>query len=498
MLFAAMFSTNDSISVFHFGSRIQILLIAFAMTVCIKASSSAEEDRLSDERPNFVIVLADDLGWTDLGCQGSEYYETPHIDRLADEGLTLSSFYVCQNCAPTRAALMSGQYAPRTGVYTVGSFDRGKAQNRGMNTPPNLTQLPLDKITFAQLLQSEGYVTGMFGKWHLGTDEEHHPAQRGFTEAIVSNGRHFKIRTNPSVEVDPATYMADFVTDRAVDFIERHQDEHFLLYVPHFAVHTPIQAKEELITRYREKDPVGGHNNPTYAAMIHSVDESVGRIVEALEAAGIRDNTMVIFMSDNGGLGGYNIPGTDRRKGITDNTPLRGGKGNLYEGGVRVPWIASWPDAIPAGSSSDQPAVHVDLYPTLLELANVDPPADYPLDGTSIAALLKNPDAGIEHGPIYWHFPGYLESYIPEDTWRTTPVSTIRDGDFKLLEFFEDNRIELYNLKEDIGETNNLAQEMPEKTKELHDRLKQWREETNALMATHKTDSHREDNESSR
>jgi arylsulfatase A-like enzyme len=328
----------------------------------------------------------------------------------------------------------------------------------------------------------------MFGKWHLGTNGPYHPAQRGFDEALVSNGRHFKIRTNPARDVDPTVYLADYLTDQAVGFIERHAEERFFLYVPHFAVHTPIQAKEDLIARYRAKEPVGGHNNPVYAAMIHSVDESVGRIVAALDDAGISDKTLVIFMSDNGGLGGYQIPGTDRTKGITDNAPLRGGKGTLYEGGTRVPFIATWPAAIPAGTKAESPAVHVDLFPTLVELAGGTPNDEYPLDGESLVRLLKEPNASFAHGPIYYHFPGYLESYIPEATWRTTPVSTIRVGDYKLLEFLEDDRIELYNIRTDISESQDLADSMPDKVAELHRTLKAWRESTGARMPSFKED----------
>ncbi|QDU41404.1 Arylsulfatase [Maioricimonas rarisocia] len=438
----------------------------------------------AESRPNIVLILADDLGWTDLACMGSEYYETPHIDRLAQQGVTLQSFYVCQNCAPTRAALISGQYAPRTGIYTVGTFKRGREQDRGMIPPENQRQLPTDKVTIAEALKQAGYVTGMFGKWHLGNGKEYHPSQRGFDEAIVSNGRHFKFRTIPPTR-KPADdeYLADFLTDRAVDFIDRHSDEPFFLYLPHFAVHVPLHAKPDLISRYRAKAGVGGHNDPVYAAMIHSVDESVGRVTDALERHGLSDNTLLIFTSDNGGVGGYRVPGTDQRKGTTDNTPLRGGKGMLYEGGVRVPFIARWPGAIPSGSKSDAPVAHVDLYPTFVELAGGTLPEDYTLDGTSAVDVLKQPSAAHERPPIYWHFPGYLESYIEEDVWRTTPVSVIRDGNFKLLEFFEDDRLELYDLSKDIEEKHDLSTELPEKTRALHEKLEAWRDETGALMA---------------
>lgn len=438
--------------------------------------------RAAQDKPNIVLIMADDLGWTDLSCAGSGYYETPNIDRLASEGLTFSSYYVCQNCAPTRAALISGQYAPRTGVYTVGTPNRGRAENRKMIPPPNSTKLPLEKITIAQAMRTAGYVTGMFGKWHLGAGPKHHPGKRGFDEAIVSNGRHFNFVTNPRTEVKEGEYLADYLTDRAVDFIKRRHDKPFFLYLPHFAVHTPIQAKKELIPKYKKKPPAGGHNDPVYAAMIQSVDESVGRIMKTLDESGIADNTLVIFTSDNGGLGGYPVPGTDKTKGITDNAPLHGGKGMLYEGGVRVPFIARWPKVVPKQSKCDEPIVHVDLYPTFVDLAGAEPPEDYILDGVSFASLLAKPAGELDREAIYWHMPGYLQAYIKEATWRTTPVSVIRMGDYKLMEFYEDGRLELYNLAGDLSETTNLADQQPEKASQLHEKLKEWLKRTNARL----------------
>ena len=438
-------------------------------------------------RPNIIFIMADDLGWTDIGCMGTRYYETPNIDRLSRQGMIMRSYYTCQNCAPTRAALMSGQYAPRTGVYTVGSFKRGQDKNRLMVPPQNKTRLPLDRQTVANVLQQAGYVTGMFGKWHLGNEPEYHPGERGFDEAIVSNGRHFNFVTRPEVPTKDGEYLADFLSDQAVDFIERHQEETFFLYLAHFAVHTPIQAKQPLVDRFKKKPPVGGHNNPVYAAMIQSVDESVGRVMKVLDDLEIADQTLLVFASDNGGLGGYSVPGTDQRKGITDNTPLRGGKGTLYEGGVRVPFVARWPGKIPAASESNEPIVHVDMFPTFMELAGVRK-VEQPLDGVSILPALRDPSRALKRDAIYWHFPGYLESYIPDRVWRTTPVSTIRQGDYKLLEFFEQGKLELYNLREDPGEQHDLAGQQPSRVAELHQQLVDWRQETSALMARAKTE----------
>jgi len=441
----------------------------------------------SPARPNIVLILADDLGYTDLSCYGSRYYETPHIDRLAAQGLRLTSGYTCgPNCAPTRAALLSGQYAPRTGIYTVGSIDRFNWQSRPLRPVDNQTRLPLDKVTLPQALKAAGYVTGMFGKWHLGEAAEYHPSKRGFDEALCSAGRHFNFETDPPTEYPPGTYLADFLTDKGLDFIRRHKEQPFFLYLPHFAVHAPLEAKAGLIDKFKAKTPVAGHHNPTYAAMIATVDQSVGRVMALLDELELAGKTLVIFSSDNGGVGGYVREGIKQAGDVTDNAPLRGGKGMLYEGGVRVPYIFRWPGMIPAGATSDRPINSVDLYPTLLEIAGAKPPAGYTLDGFSYARLLLSGGrSGLERAPLFWHFPGYLGA--GPGSWRTTPAGSIRVGDWKLLEFFEDSRLELYNLKHDLSETNNLAQAQPAKVRELHAQLRKWREEIKAPMPTPNT-----------
>ena len=434
---------------------------------------------LAASRPNIVFILADDLGYTDLACYGSRYYETPAIDRLAAQGMKFTSGYSCgPNCQPTRAALMSGQYGPRTGVYTVGSIDRFNWQSRPLKPVDNVVKLPLDKITIAQALKKAGYTTALFGKWHLGEDSSHHPSNRGFDEAIVSSGQHFNFPTNPKTDHPPGQYLADFLTDKAVDFIRRNKDRPFFLCLHHFAVHTPLQAKEDLIQHFKPKPPAGGHGNPTYAAMIASVDESVSRVLALLDELKLSENTLVVFTSDNGGVGGYEREGI-KGGSITDNAPLRGGKGMLYEGGIRVPYIFRWPGKIAAGTVCDEPINSVDLYPTLLELAGTKAETGYVLDGTSYLSLLTG-GANSKRAPLYWHFPGYLGA--SENTWRTTPAGAIRDGDWKLLEFFENGKLELYNLKDDMGERNNLAATQPAKLKELHEKLLLWRQQIGAPM----------------
>ncbi|MBI5687899.1 MAG: sulfatase [Verrucomicrobia bacterium] len=452
-------------------TRVTVLLLGMTNLALAGAAS----------KPNIIFILADDLGWTDLGVQGSKYYESPNIDRLASQGVRLTNYHHCQNCTPTRAALMSGQYAPRTGVYTVGGIGRFNWQIRPLRPVDNVENLPLEKVTVAQALKSAGYTTAIFGKWHLGQNGEFHPGKRGFDEAIVTMGKHFNFVTQPPVDYPKGIYLADWLTDKAVDFIKRHKDQPFFLYLPHFGVHSPHDAKKELIEKFKPKPGVGGHNNPTYAAMIYSVDESVGRVMSTLDELKLADNTVLIFASDNGGVGGYDREGL-KAGGITDNAPLRSGKGSLYEGGIRVPFIARWPGVAKPGTTCGTPAIHVDLYPTFLDIAGAKPPANHTLDGESLVPLFCDTSAALKREAIFHHFPGYLGAGA--NMWRTTPVGVITAGDWKLMEFFEDNRLELYNHKDDLGEQKNLAATMPEKAKELHNKLVAWRKSVNAPMPT--------------
>jgi len=442
--------------------------------------------------PNIVLIVADDLGWTDTGAYGSQYYETPNIDRLAREGIRFLSAYASPNCAPTRAALLTGRYAPRTGIYTVGSGARGLDEFRAMIPAENVTNLAPAEVVFAEPIRAAGYRTAHMGKWHMGTGE-YAPEKQGFDLNVGGNetgspkGGYFAPWDNPQLQPGAeGEHLTDRLADRAVEFIQTEDERPFLLYLPFYSVHTPIQAKPELEAKYAAKTPSGGHSNPKYAAMVETLDTAVGRVLAALDEEGLAENTVVIFTSDNGGLGGYAAAGVDNRIEVTDNAPLRGGKGMLYEGGVRVPLIVRWPGVAPPGATSSEAVGSVDFYPTLLEIARAERPSVDSIDGRSFTNLIRDAVGSEPRPPLYWHFPGYLEARTETGAWRTTPGGAILEGNYKLIEFFEDGSLELYDLDEDIGEKANLATVDPAKTRELHQKLIQWRLETSAPMPTRK------------
>lgn len=444
----------------------------------------------AEKKPNIILIVADDLGWTDLGCFGSKYYQTPNIDRLAREGMRFTSAYSCgPNCAPTRACLMSGLYTPRHGVYTVGSGARGKAKFRKLTPAANKTTLAPKYVTLAESLKGAGYVTAHFGKWHLGAPGEAGPKEQGFDYNFGGNrsgsprGGYFSPYNNKQLPSGPqGECLTDRLSAEAVGIIEKHRRDRFFIYLPYYAVHTPIQAKPEVAAKYAARKPHGGHRNPKYAAMIETMDDGVGRILATLDRLKLADNTLVIFYSDNGGVGGYRAIGIDGAREITMQTPLRGGKGMLYEGGVRVPMIVRWPGVVKQGSRCDTPVNSVDFYPTLAEIAGGKKPRL--LDGQSIRPLLTGKTT--RRDAIFWHFPGYLQARNDGSTWRTTPAGSIRAGDWKLIEFFETGRLELYNLKDDIGEKTNLAESNPAMRDKLHEKLRDWRKATDAPMPRRK------------
>lgn len=433
-----------------------------------------------DKKTNIVFILIDDMGWKDVSYMGSEYYETPNIDKLAGQGMVFTNAYAnAANCAPTRACLLSGQYSPRHGVFTVAGSDRGKTETRRLIPTENTREISLDKITIAEALKPAGYTSAAIGKWHIGNSPQEQGFDVGLERGEIGYKRgHFK---------DDGEYLTDRLTDEAIKFINDNKEQPFFLYLAHHAVHTPIQAKEALIDAYVNKEGMGCHNDATYAAMIQSVDESVGRVHNRLEELNLSDHTMILFFSDNGGYG----PKTCMR-------PLRGGKGMYYEGGIREPMFVYWPGKVKGGTSNDTPIISTDFYPTFVEIAGAQNPIDYPLDGMSLVPLL-NREKELDRAKLFWHFPAYLESYngLKEDsrdpTFRTRPVSVIRKGDWKLLMFHEEwsldggmeninsnNSIELYNLKEDIGESKNLAIENTQKRDELLQDLLEWQHEMGA------------------
>jgi arylsulfatase A-like enzyme len=437
-------------------------------------------------KPNIVFILIDDLGWKDLGYMGSQYYETPHIDRLAGRGMIFNQAYAnAANCAPTRASLLCGQYSPRHGVYTVASSARGESKDRRLIPVENSREVDPAKITLAKTLKKAGYVSAAIGKWHIG----HTPGEHGFDYGIdrdeLNIAGHFS---------ETGEYLTDLLTEKAVDFIHqnnpRKTKKPFFLYLSHHAVHTPIRAKKEMIAAFEEKPADGCHNHAVYAAMIKSVDESVARITAVLEELHLDRDTLLIFFSDNGGHGTF-----------TCQKPLRGGKGMYYEGGIRVPMFVYWPGRVQPGSRCEEPVISTDFYPTFLQLAGLSAPRDHALDGRSLLPLFEGRNA-LDRDSLFWHFPCYLEAYkgmtdeSRDPLFRTRPVSVIRKRDWKLLMFHEEwgldggrenldgnNAVELYNLKEDIAERNNLAYIDTAKRDELLDELLDWRRRMEAPMA---------------
>ncbi|MBZ0257024.1 sulfatase [bacterium] len=435
--------------------------------------------------PNIVFFFIDDLGWRDLGCTGSQFYSTPNIDRLAQQGMRFTNAYSnAPNCAPTRACLLSGQYTPRHGVYTVGSSSRKPDNKRKLIPIENNQTLPLDNITFIEALKPAGYASASIGKWHLGDPPKTGPVAQGFdvniggTHSGSPNGGYFPPYKNKKLPDGPkGEYLTDRLTDEALHFIDENKEKPFFLYLSHYAVHVPLQAKKDIEKKYQNKTSRDGQTNATYAAMIESMDESIGRVLNKIDELGLANDTVVIFTSDNGGHGC-----------ITSNLPMRGAKGTLYEGGVRVPAILRWPGAVQENTTCDEPIISLDLYPTFLDIAGVEKPDGKVLDGKSLTPLLTQ-SGTFEREALFWHFPAYLEQYsCKDDDWRTTPVGSIRKGDWKLLEFFEPqgtpNRLELYNLRDDLSETTNLIKQEPAIAKELLDEMRAWRDSVDAPVPT--------------
>ena len=488
--------------------------VALLLLLAIATPSTA-----AGSKPNFVFILVDDLGWRDLGTFGSTFHETPNLDRLASSGMKFTNAYAaCPVCSPTRASIMSGKYPARIQLtdWIAGRQNNQKMLRYMKVLPPEFEhQMALEEVTVAEALKEAGYRTGFAGKWHLGQSEEFWPEHQGFD---VNKGgwrsgapyyRKYDPRTdswsgdsgfvspykNPRLKDGPdGEYLTDRLTTEAIRFIEASRSSPFLMYLSFYTVHNPLHGKKDVVAKYRAKAKRQGidqtppfvkglpwmdrpdpglwrerviQSNPEYAAMIEALDENVGRLLRKLDQAGLAENTAVFFMADNGGL-------STSEGSPTSNLPLRGGKGWLYEGGVREPMMIRWPGVTRPGSVCETPVTSTDFYPTMLEMAGLPARPSQHLDGVSLVPLLKG-EGGSDDRPIFWHYPHYSNQ-------GDLPGGAIRLGDYKLIEYYEDMHVELYNLRNDLGETRDLATEMPGRVKELRDRLHAWRKSVRASM----------------
>jgi arylsulfatase A-like enzyme len=451
--------------------------------------------------PNIIFILIDDMGWRDLSCYGSTFYETPHIDRLAQQSMRFSDAYAaCPVCSPTRASLLTGRYPARVGVTDWINHSKDTHPCRGrLIDAPYVDHLPHSERSIAAALRAGGYQTWHVGKWHLGA-EPYYPEHHGFDINLGGWQRgcptsYFAPWHIPNLPEQPdGTYLDDYLTDEAIRLLrDRDPGRPFFLNLWYYLVHTPLQAKAELIDKYKRKarklgldaiDPfidAGPHpaqhmqprhimrriiqSDPVYAAMVDTLDANIGRLMHALEHAGIAEDTIVIFTSDNGGL-------ATTEGSPTCNLPLAEGKGWIYEGGTRTPLMVRYPGVTQPGSTCDAPVTSPDFYPTLLEAAGLDPLPDQHADGISLMPLLRG-ERAIDREAIYWHYPHYGNQ-------GCTPGASMRMGDYKLLEFFEDGRLELYNLRDDIGEAHDLAAAEPQRVAAMHAKLRAWQQRMNA------------------
>ncbi|MCB0631753.1 MAG: sulfatase [Saprospiraceae bacterium] len=460
--------------------RASSIFLFLTILLHIGCGESSDESGTTNARPNIILIVVDDLGWRDVGFMGSTYYETPNLDALSRESVVFTNAYAgAANCAPSRACLMSGQNTPRHGVYTVSPSDRGNAKTRKLIPVPNTKFLADSMLILPEVLKAQGYVTASIGKWHIGED----PTTQGFDFNIGGSRAghpktYFSPYQNPALKDGPeGEYLTDRLSSEAAYFIRNHRDTSFFLYMPFYSIHTPLQAKQGRVNKYIRKPMSDGQgSNPTYAAMIETVDEGIGYILRTLESLGLDENTLLIFTSDNGGIS-Y----------LSRQHPLRAGKGSYYEGGIRIPFMVHWPAKIPEARVSDAPIVQMDIFPTLLDVLNVKRPEGKILDGISLKDhLLKN--SPLPDRPLFWHFPIYLEAYRPgqdesrDDLFRTRPGTVMRYGDWKLHEYFEDGEFELYNLARDAGEAHDLSVEHGDKVAELKAMMQHWRDTIGADM----------------
>lgn len=457
----------------------RFILLAVALLSVVPFNSASAQSR---QHPNVLFIFLDDYGWRDCGFMGSDFYETPNIDALAEQGMVFNHAYSASaNCAPARACLLSGQYTPRHEIFNVGTKLRGNPKFSRLKHIPGTDTLPTDIRTWAHQIRSAGYRTGTIGKWHLSKDPLPYGFDFNFAGTHSGSPPRGYYPPHPGApglaDAPKDEYLTDRLTDEAIAFIDRNQDRPWFLYLTHFAVHTPLQGRPDLVAKYESKPKGQLHDHAVMAAMIESVDTGIGRIVDQLKQLGLSDKTAIVFTSDNGGYGP-----------ATSMDPLKGYKGTYYEGGIREPMFITWPGVSQQGTC-DVPVINVDLYPTFCEMTGASLPDGQSLDGKSLIPLIKNPEGSLGDRALFWHFPAYLQSYQRIDgqrdlLFRSRPCSIIRDGDWKLHEYYEDGGLELYNLAVDVGEQRNLAETKPEKAKELHDKLNAWRETIGAPVPT--------------
>jgi len=465
--------------------RLGQLLLTLAVAACMSWTTQAASERL-----NFVFFLADDLGWRDLGCQGSTFYETPNLDRLAASGMRFTDAYsACQVCSPTRAAIMTGKYPARTGVTDyIGAAQPEKwARPTRMLPAPYANRLALDEVTLAEALKAGDYKTFFAGKWHLGP-EGWWPENQGFDVnkggcGWGSPASYFSPYKNPRLEDGPkGEHLPDRLARETVEFIETNRERPFLAYLSFYSVHTPLKSRADLQTKYEarakqvkldgaawgdegERKVRRVQDHAVYAGMVEAMDLAVGKVLNAVERLGLAGRTVVVFTSDNGGL-------STSEGSPTSNVPLRAGKGWFYEGGIRVPLIVRAPGVTKPGAICSEPVFSADFYPTILELANLPARPAQHKDGVSFVPLLKQ-QGKLKREAIYWHYPHYGNQ-------GGSPGSAMRMGDWKLIEFAEDNRVELYNLRDDIGETRNLARDITGHVASMQQKLHAWQREVGA------------------
>ena len=448
--------------------KLSFLLLLMLLNSCYKESL---------QKPNIVLIVADDLGWSDLSYMGSEYYETPNIDKLSKSGMTFYNGYASSaNCAPSRATMLSGKYHTEHGIYSVGNSDRGSRKTRKIIPIETKTTLDLDFFVIPEMLREMGYTNGHFGKWHLG-DVGFHPEQSGFDVNIGGNrhggpGGYFAPYPNPQLENETkGEYLTDRIGDEVVKFIDINKENNFFAYVPFFSVHTPIQSKPDYQKKYSNKDSNEYHNRADYAGMIQSLDENIGKILDKIDALNLSENTLIIFTSDNGGI-----------RAISNQYPLRAGKGSYYEGGIKVPMIFSWKGKIEAKTESYERVSNLDFYPTIKKLVGYNESID--LDGEDLTPIFKGEK--LKKRELYFHFPVYLEPYRvqldsgTDPLFRTRPGTVIIKDDWKLHHYYEDNKFELYDIEKDVSESENLSEINKEKKKELLIDLNNWRKTNNA------------------